>query len=297
MRTTFNSQYRDLSAAIESASDRLIDFQRQVATGRRLNRPSDDPAAAATVVTERSRLGAIEQYAGAADSVGSRLAVADTVFSDIIDKLSAARVAGMSVRGTEASETQRAAVAQEVEGLRDALVDDFNASFRGMYLFAGAASASAPYTVTGGTVGAYGGSATEVEVDIGDDRAVTVGFNGEALTQGSAAQDVFAFIDTLVAGVEAGDSDAIGTALGGIEAAFTRVVAAQSRLGVDMQSVEAQKLRLERMRLSADERLGQLEGANMTEAITNMQQADASYRAALGAAAAATRLSLLDYLK
>src|SRR5687768_11654522 len=99
MRITFNSQYRDAAAGIEEASTRLGEFQRQVSTGRRVEKPSDDPSASATLVTERSHLAQVEQYERAADSVSSRMTVADTVLSDIIQKISAAQSAATSARG------------------------------------------------------------------------------------------------------------------------------------------------------------------------------------------------------
>ncbi len=70
MRITFNSQFRDGAAGIETASERLIEAQRQVATGKRLNKVSDDPSAASTAVAERNALGAIEQYTRTSDGVG-----------------------------------------------------------------------------------------------------------------------------------------------------------------------------------------------------------------------------------
>ena len=73
MRVTFAAQYRHGLENIETAADRLAEFQRQVSSGRRLDRVSDDPAAAVDqlvvdreaifedVARERERVGAIER--------------------------------------------------------------------------------------------------------------------------------------------------------------------------------------------------------------------------------------------
>ena len=57
------------------------------------------------------------------------------------------------------------------------------------------------------------------------------------------------------------------------------------------------KARLAALKLASEKRRSGIEDANLAEAIAKMNQADTSYRAALGAVSSAERLSLLDYLK
>jgi flagellar hook-associated protein 3 FlgL len=298
MRITFNSQYQDSAYAVEKASELFIEAQRRVSTGQRMSKISDDPTAAATSVAERSAIGQVDQYTRSADSVASRLAVVDTVLSDVVEKLTAAQSVGTAARGSTLSVNQRAALAQELGGIRDALLDNMNSTLHGRYLFGGAAVTTRPYTVTPpATSPAYVASNNEVRADVGSERSVTIAFDGEAITRGGEPEDVFETLDQLIADVAAGDSDAIGTGLSAIARAFDRATAAQTRIGSDLQLIDAQKLRLQQMKLSGNERLAKLEQVNMAEAITEMQHADAAYQASLGAIGTASRTSLMDYLK
>jgi flagellar hook-associated protein 3 FlgL len=298
MRTTFQSQYRDGAAGIAAASERFIEAQRQVATGKRLNKVSDDPAAASTSVAERNTLGATEQYTRTADGVASKLTVVDTVLSNIVDMLTKVQSTALNGRGSTKTQGQRDAVAEELRGLRAGLLDNVNTSYQGTYVFAGASSTTQPYTVAAdGSVNAYAGSATELEVEIGEGRTVRMAFDGNAVAQGGDAEHMFDALDTLIAAVSAGDEPAINTGIDAMKRAFTRATTTQSRLGNDMNEIDSQKLRLQQMKLSSTERLSKLESANMAEAITNMANAEAAYQAALGAVSSATRVSLLDYLK
>jgi|SRR5688572_20729110 flagellar hook-associated protein 3 FlgL len=298
MRITFNSQYQDAAAAVEKASEQLLDAQRKVSTGRRISKISDDPTAAATSLAERSALGQVDQYSRAADSVASRLAVVDTVLSDVVVKLTAAQTAATAARGSTLTSNQRASLAQELGGIRDALLDDMNSTLHGRYLFAGAAVTTKPYTVTPpATVAAYVGSNNEVRTDISGDRAVTIAFDGEAITRGTDPQDVFDSLDQLIADVSSGDNVGIDTGLAALRRAFDRATAAQSRVGSEMEMIDTQKLRLQQLKLSGAERLDKLEAVDMAEAITEMQHADAAYRASLGAIGTSSRTSLMDYLK
>jgi flagellar hook-associated protein 3 FlgL len=297
MRITFNSQYRDAQASLDRASARLLETQRQVASGKRVSKPSDDPAAAASAVAERAQIGTIEQYQRAADSVVSRLTVIDTALSDILDRITAAQTAATSALGSTAGPTQREAAALELEGIRAALLDAFNTSFRGAYVFGGARSTTPPYAVGGGgTVDPYAGSTQEVELDIGSERAVTVAYNGDDIVQGSSPLDLFAHIDALAQAARDGDNTALGQGIDALKDVFTRVTAAQSRVGIGLNAVEGEKSRLETVRIAGATRLSKTEDANLAEAISEMTQAETAYRAALGAIGTASRMSLLDYL-
>ena len=297
MRITFQSQYRDASVAINEASNQLVDVQRQVATGRRINKPSDDPSATSSAINERAQMAQVEQYSRAANSMASRLNVTDTVMSNIIQKLTAAQSAAMSAQGSTKTVNEREAAAQQIEGLRTSLISDFNTTFHGTYIFAGAAATTKPFVEgAGGTVGPYAGSTSEVEVDVAQDRVVTVGFDGDEIARGADADDIFAVLEDLATAVRAGDATAMETGVSGIIRAFDRASAAQTRIGVALNAIESEQSRLQEMKLAATQRLSALEDADMVAAISSMRRAEAAYEAALGAVGSANRVSLMDYL-
>ena len=57
------------------------------------------------------------------------------------------------------------------------------------------------------------------------------------------------------------------------------------------------RLRLATLRLASVAQLSKDRDANVVEAIAKMNQAQITYQAALGAVSAASKVSLLDYLK
>ena len=108
------------------------------------------------------------------------------------------------------------------------------------HLFAGADSATPPWVVgSGGTVSAYQGSTLEVDVDIDDTRAVTVGIDGSTISQGSAAADIFSILDAAIAAARTGDDDGLTQARRDLDAAFDRATGAQMRIGTSLASIEA----------------------------------------------------------
>jgi flagellar hook-associated protein 3 FlgL len=298
VRVTFNAQHAQATAGLQQTAQRLLDAQRQVSTGRRIERPSDDPSASAAVSVERSHLAATAQYRRAADSVDSRLTVVDTALSSLIHTLTAAQVEIVAARGTTKSASEREASAQALVALRDAVLDGLNTSFRGTFVFGGAAGTTPPYArQSDGSIGPYAGSTQEVAVDVERQQAVTIAFNGEALVLGDGGDELFAAFDTAAAAARAGDDVALGESLAALERAFSRATAMQSRVGAGMRAIDDGRQRLTQMALANQARIADLEEADLAAAITGMTQADTAHRAALGAAAALARPSLLDYLK
>jgi len=298
MRTTLTGVFRDTQAGIERASDRLAEFQRQVSSARRVDSPSDDPAGVAAAVREHAELATIERYTKASATTTSRLTVADTVLSNIVERLSAAQSAAMSARGSTAGVAQRTAATQQLVGIRNALFEDMNTAFGGVHLFSGTATTTPPYARNpDGSVGAYQGNTSVASIDVDRGRAVQATFDGSTLAQGSDAADVFSTFADLIAAVESGDTDGIGAGMEGLQRAFVRATTLQSRVGSDLQALDSGVLRLGTLKRGTTARLSTLEETNMMEAIAGMTQSETAYKAALAAAGRVAQVSLLDYLK
>jgi flagellar hook-associated protein 3 FlgL len=292
MRVTFSEIYRNTANETNAAAERLADAQRQVASGRRINKPSDDPTGSSEAVTGHAALGAIDAYTQTADSTTSRLTVADSMLSDIINKITAAQTAAASARGSATSQSQRDAASANLQSISDALVGDFNAQFHGTYLFSGSKGTTAPFTAANGTVSQYQGNSTIVSVDLGQGRTAPASFDG-----GAIAQDVFSVLSNLVTAAQSGDSVGLQAGLDSLDQAFTRATAAQTQVGNNLAAMDDVRLQLTTDRFNVTQRLSATEDANMASAVTAMSQADTSYRAALAAFGRIGSISLMDYLK
>jgi len=298
MRVTFQAAHRETLDGINQASERMLDFQRQVATGKRIERPSDDPSAIAASAAERTNLANIDRYTEAGNSAQSRLTVADTVLSDLISQITAAQSNVLAASGSQVTPAQREALALELEALRASMLRDLNTQFRGQYVFGGAAGTSAPYSVNGaGVVSAYQGSATEVFVDVNEGHDVGIAFNGEMLTRGTDPNDLFVVMANAITAARAGDQPALNTAMADLDRARTRASTLQSRVGASLRTIDDDRARLSDAARASQTQIAALENVNMAEAISGMTEAETAYRAALGAAAKLQGLSLMDYLK
>lgn len=287
---------RDGMFGVNQAAINLAAAQRQVSSGRRINRVGDDPLGSQQAVSEHAGLAAVDAYSRSRDAAAARLGMLEASLSSIGDKLSAVLVAATGARGTAVPQSARDAAAASVRGLRDSLAAAINGTFNGAYMFSGTASRTPAYALVGGAW-TYQGTSDTMQVEIEPGRQVSVTIDGQSIAQGTDATDVLTVLDQLATAIEAGDDAGIGTGVAGVERALDRTLRAHGSLGADERGLDDATLRLSSLRVARETRRSQLEDANIAEAISRLSQADTTYRAALSAVGAVERASLLDYLR
>ena len=295
MRVTFNATYGGMES-VNEAAERFVRAHEQVETGKRLNVPSDDPSATLRAVGGHAQIATLDSYTRSSDGASARLAIIDTMLSDIVDKITEAQTAVTSVRGTTATQNARDAAAVRLQGLRDSLAMDINTTFRGTALFSGAEAQTQSYAQVAG-VWTYQGDNTTVSVDIGENRSVTTALDGQAIMKGSDPTDLLSTIDTLVTAAQTGNQAALASGMDALVRAFDRATRAQSRVGADQRGIEEELQRLTSFKTASTKALSKDEDANLAEAITELNKADTAYQAAIRAIGTTQKYSLLDYLR
>jgi flagellar hook-associated protein 3 FlgL len=296
VRVIFSTSFENNSRALSTTAEALADAQRQVASGRRIAVPSDDPLATASAITEHATVERIDAYHRATDAAAYRLGLADAVLSDIVMQLQVAQTIALGARGSTATPVVRNAAASELLAIRATLMADITTKVEGVYLFSGSRVTDAPYEMPGGASG-YQGDTAPPSVEISPGRSVSSTYDGSALLQGGDPEHVLDLLTDLAAAVAAGNEPAISAGLDAVARAFDRATAFQARIGQDIRTADDVRLQLSARRVNALDRLSSIEDANLAEAATKLAQADTAYRAALSAMAGIGRLSLMDYLK
>ena len=295
MRVTFNN-LNDGVATLNVAASALDRAQDQLATGRRLRAASDDPAAAQRAVDSRAEIATLDAYTRTADSAEARLTSIDAVLTGIIERITEAKVTAAGARGDTATTEAREAMADKIDGIRDAILGAINTSVGGTHLFSGGQAFAAAYVFTAGAW-VYQGDANAVEVATAGNSTVAVSLDGQEIVQGADATDLFSEIDALAAAVRDGDQAGIQAGIEALDRAFNRTVRAQSQVGVHMNGLEEDQRQVTALRLASQKRLSKDEDANLAKAASDLSRADTAYRAALGAISTAGRVSLMDYLR
>jgi flagellar hook-associated protein 3 FlgL len=223
--------------------------------------------------------------------------VIDTVLSDVINQITAAKVTVHAAQGSGRTQAERDAMSAEILGIRDALFNDINTRFGSTYLFAGSASTTAPFTETAGVYSSYLGDTTPVTIDVADGRTAQMTFDGGAILQGSDPVHVLDALTALATAVSTGDAAGMAQGVAAIDRAFDRAVFAQTQVGIAQRTLADAIPQLEAERVSNLTRISAIEDANIATALSDLTRAESALEAALTAFARRAQLSLMDFLK
>ncbi|WP_395344367.1 flagellar hook-associated protein FlgL [Ningiella sp. W23] len=138
MRVTTNLIFDQNLRAINTSQGELSDLQSQLASGKRILKPSDDPVGAAQVVRLTEELNKNEQYQRNISMATSNLELQETSLRSITDAMNRARVLTIQSGNGIFSQDDRKAIASEIEQLRNQVVDLMNTqNATGDFIFAG----------------------------------------------------------------------------------------------------------------------------------------------------------------
>lgn len=181
------------NAGLESLQDRqreLSEANHRLTTGKRVERASDDPAAAARAERALATITRSEVAQRAVDASRNAMTLTETALADAGDLLQQARETLVESGNASYSDAERLVLADKLKGLRAQLLGVANrGDGAGDYLFAGTGAGQAPFIDAAGGV-QYRGAAGAREVASGEVLPLTVDGTA-AWTQARTGNGVF----------------------------------------------------------------------------------------------------------
>ncbi len=167
--------------AIARQQEALLRTQQQIASGRRILVPSDDPIAAAQAMAVLDAKARTTQYQANIGAAGDALGYAEGVLAQVTEVLQAARTLAVNGGAATLSDADRRSLAGELRSQLDHLVGLANSrDGNGAYLFAGFATATQPFARGAGGV-AYFGDQGERMLEVSPGRNLPVSTSGDAV--------------------------------------------------------------------------------------------------------------------
>ena len=181
MRISTNQFIQQGLSQILTQQRRVADTQEQLATGRRVVNPSDDPAAATRALSLRESISTLQQYNDNIDLANSRLQIEETALISAGDLLQRARELAIQANNATQTNETRAGTAAELQGILDGLLSAANTrDSNNEYIFAGFRTNAPPFVETGSGF-SYIGDQGVREVQVGSSRQVAIGDSGESV--------------------------------------------------------------------------------------------------------------------
>jgi flagellar hook-associated protein 3 FlgL len=138
MRITFNTKFNQGLDGILNTQQRLLRAQDQLIKQTKILTPADDPSGSAKVLGVGQNLSQLSQYEQNSIAVKNNLGVEETVLTSVRTAMDRARVLALASGNGSYSQSEREAVAAEIEGIQQQLFDLMNSrNVEGGYLFSG----------------------------------------------------------------------------------------------------------------------------------------------------------------
>jgi len=189
MRISTLQMYKQSVQTMQSQQSELHRVEAQLASGKRINKPSDDPIGAAKVLDLTSTIGVIDQFSRNVAGAESSLAFEENVIASVNNSLQ--RVRELAIQGNNAtnSDTDRQVIAQEINQKFDELIGLANSrDAKGEYIFGGFSVDNPPFADVSGSV-VYQGDQNQRFVQIGEGTQTAVGDSGDRVFSRVASGD------------------------------------------------------------------------------------------------------------
>jgi len=266
----------------------------ELSTGRSVNEPSDNPAAAAADVENQAAQGQNDQYLQNTTDLEGMFQTAQSTLSSVVTALNQAISAGTEGANSGLSASNLQSLTQEVQDIQQQVVTLANTSYEGAYLFAGTVNTQ-PFTLGAGGVQYNGNSGTNT-VPIADGSTMQSNVPGSQIFLGTTGS-VMGLLQQLVTALQSGNSTSIGDATTAVSSALNYVSQESGFYSNALSQLNSNQTFLQQETVSLKTQDTSLVGVDEATAATDLSQATTAQSAALAAIAKVIPQSLLNYLQ
>lgn len=302
MRITNNMLINNMKSYIGNNLSRMERYQYQMATGKKISVPSDDPVVASRALRLRTDVAEIEQFKRNANDAMSWMELTESVTNELTTIMQ--RVRELAVQGSSGTynqdDTQK--ISAEIEQLKNQVINLANSTYAGRYIFSGFKTDTKLLNDDGTfAIDVNNSESIEYEIGIGDSININVPggdlFNGGIDAGSGNPAGMVQRLDEFIAYLDAGDNEAIGGMIGEIDNEISNLLRVRADIGARMNRVELSSNRLDTNSLNFTKLMSENEDVDMAETIMNLISEENVYRASLSAGAKIIMPTLVDFLK
>ncbi len=174
MRVSSFQLYNNIIRSIQDNMEKLSLEGQRLSSGKKINRPSDDPIGYGKALSYRLDIGDFEQYKKNQQDASSYLEATDTALEGLTNALTRARELSVSAANDTLSADDRLSISKEVEQLRSHILGLANTKYRDRYIFSGLLYDKPAFDSSGN----YQGDTNYIEVNVNPDLRVKENITG-----------------------------------------------------------------------------------------------------------------------
>lgn len=310
MRVTTYSAHQSAIFNLQQRQQGLQKTQEQLTSGKRVAKPSDDPVAAARAERALAAMTRADAHQRALEAARTVTQFAETALGDAGELIQQAREAVLAAGNPSYGEGERRALVLTLKGVREQLLGVANRSDgAGNYLFGGQGTERPPFVDDASGRVVYQG--TPGDTHVASDEALSISLDGQRTwleapsgkaPPAPASLSIFDVLDTAIARLSvsgASDADvalAVKEGVGDLDAYHAHLLAARASTGEALNRMDQAELRIADGKLAAQTERSGAEDLDLVQAISDFQNRQTGYDAALRAYSMVQRLSLFNYI-
>lgn len=307
MRISTQALFETGAAQLGTLQSGLVKTHQQIASGRRILTPSDDPVAAARALEVSQSQSLNTQYGVNRQHAKSALGAVEGTLSSVTALLQDVKTNVIAAGNGSYSDTERGFLATELRGRFEQLLGLANSrDATGNYMFSGFQTSTAPFEETAIVVGtvtiasaAYQGDQGQRLMQVDTARQMAVSSPGQAVFQ-DGDQGIFQTLGALIEQLETpgttGLTAALATANTKVDLALDNVLTVRASVGSRLQELDTLDNAGEDRHVQYSQILSELQDLDYTQALTQLSQQQFTLEAAQRSFMAVSGLSLFKFL-
>lgn len=311
MRLSTNNWYNTQSQTMLDRLSEASRIQNQIATGKRLQRASDDPTAAQRADLLKRSMSEAKQAQRNADALNARLETSGIALGGMTDQLLRLKELALSASNDTLTAEDRVTIGTEVAQIREQLLGLANTrDADGSYVFAGARAGRPAYEKAADGTIHWAGSGDPIEIPVGSTNLVSSGDSGKSFLdlQNEESGSVFDMLDRFTALMQppAGGSetveerDARHSGMEQMLADITEVTDSignvQASQGARQAGIVKESERLDSLMIELEAARSDLEDVDVTEAVVDLERLNTILKAAQASFGRIAGLSLFNQI-
>lgn len=271
-------------------------LQNQLSSGKRINKPSDDPVGISFSMRYRSELGLNEQFQSNVNSALSEMSFTDDMLNQANNVLQ--RLRELAVEGANGPNPQDAldTISAEVGQLYQQMVNIGNSQFKGKYVFNGQLTNVKPYSLDDAANESSDLGSISYQIGVGVNMDINIVGN-EVFGAPGSSSNIFQVMKDLQTALDSADYQGASQIIGNIDERMDHFLAVRAEVGAKMNRIELAEERLKDININLQSLQSKTEDADMAALITNIKTAENVYQASLAAGVKLIRPSLIDFLR
>lgn len=300
MRISSSTLYDVGVTALNDQLAKLVKTQQQIAAGRRILTPEDDPSGAALALEEEKALGVVNQYVDNIARARSTLGLEESVLANVSSILQNARQLVVNAGNPTLNAENLAALAVELRSHYDQILSEANSKDgQGGFLFSGYKTSTQPFTQTTGA-GVFAGDQGQAKVQISASRQLAISDSGQAVFNPGATNgsDIFDTLEDFITALNSGTITGanLDAALTQIDTAANNILRIRASIGTRLNELDSTENTNLDAAFQHESSLSNIRNLDYAKAITDLTRQQTSLEAAQQSFVKVQGLSLFNYL-